>query len=1107
MSAKSSPIKPTQSENEMHINSFKSDEKSNRHSLAPSRSILKQFGNENHTLAIMPFTQQEKSSKRRVSFAPEVTLHKIHFVSQKRKSSNSISSKRKRRETIHIVPTYSAGPDSNNTFANILGSSAKGALNRLVGNTIEDDNLKDDVSQPLSTFKIFEDHSQDVGNTSKHSNIQSVDDDNNTDTNMEISVTENPTMDLTAFHNSHGLSVLDNANELVSEEEEETRTMDFTNLQSINSQIEENKIQEINNIDKDDENDNQEITMDFTVPFNKIRNFDTDVQEGSSKAETLHSIDTDFNIRDTFDFIENNAGGEDNHETNNADDGESEMEMEETEIVRANKPMAVTDINSIGNMEDKEEIIEKKNESAIAQKSEQSDVSIKEKNETVSNDSNLTTEEMTMDVTTFKFFHTAEKETLNEVSANKITSVSEKTPEKQNVPENITISSSSVRQRTRTNSNGSPNSAINNSGATEEQKIDELPRLNNSEKVETMLHDIDEQIREAENMKNKHDEKEMSQIVENDSNHQSITSKIALLTPRRNRTLSPDIDMEDTSGVRQVAGDDTTTDYTQGTLSHLGNDSDVTSEFLTTTTTTTKISLADVSVLSNDDGDSSMDSINLSSSDSSYIAVSLSEFFKDANIKFLDYIDSSNLELKMGRPLKFSEEATIYDYSKAVQLLPNLEFALHSCNELKKDITNSREEFEELEKDILEDNPQIIREYYDSNEVVKSTLRDRFQFIKTYTRSEARNTWYTWNIQNSQSLKDKYEDNNKYLKSEMEKLDSISQKLHDERNELEAQKKLLKKKLNIVKNKAEKYNSIELEKVVEKKDKLLKRTHDTIKFFQQLQSIKDNTNKMNEEVKVKSIEEESLKETVESISKEVEKNKIISIEDCKDLREKFEHIQTFSGVKFIRFTSDSILKLSLFNNNVTLEMNLEDLSANEGGVIIESKENYIHESLLQIFTNDFINHLILDKIKSNYGDTNCNKLYLYISEFTKLWQKMEKINKNIVLLSLLFPTKVSVIDDITGRDKGFNFNIRIISAEFSANFNVKLTVDEILEDNENSNEIDKLSFTMSIKDKINKECLSEHTGDKDRMDIIKSKVRNLLDSKLGSSNIFKNLEF
>ncbi|GMF52859.1 unnamed protein product [[Candida] boidinii] len=264
---------------------------------------------------------------------------------------------------------------------------------------------------------------------------------------------------------------------------------------------------------------------------------------------------------------------------------------------------------------------------------------------------------------------------------------------------------------------------------------------------------------------------------------------------------------------------------------------------------------------------------------------------------------------------------------------------------------------------------------------------------------------------------------------------------------------------------------------------------------------------MNEEVKVKSIEEESLKETVESISKEVEKNKIISIEDCKDLREKFEHIQTFSGVKFIRFTSDSILKLSLFNNNVTLEMNLEDLSANEGGVIIESKENYIHESLLQIFTNDFINHLILDKIKSNYGDTNCNKLYLYISEFTKLWQKMEKINKNIVLLSLLFPTKVSVIDDITGRDKGFNFNIRIISAEFSANFNVKLTVDEILEDNENSNEIDKLSFTMSIKDKINKECLSEHTGDKDRMDIIKSKVRNLLDSKLGSSNIFKNLEF
>ncbi|GMF04784.1 unnamed protein product [[Candida] boidinii] len=622
-----------------------------------------------------------------------------------------------------------------------------------------------------------------------------------------------------------------------------------------------------------------------------------------------------------------------------------------------------------------------------------------------------------------------------------------------------------------------------------------------------MLHDIDEQIREAENMKNQHDEKEMSPIVENDLNHQSIASKIALLTPRRNRTLSPDIDMEDTSGVRPVAGDDTTTDYTQGTLSHLGNDSDVTSEFLTTTTTTTKISLADVSVLSNDDGDSSMDSISSSSSDSSYIAVSLSEFFKDANIKFLDYIDSSNLELKMGRPLKFFEEATIYDYSKAVQLLPNLEFALHSCNELKKDITNSREEFEELEKDILEDNPQIIREYYDSNEVVKSTLRDRFQFIKTYTRSEARNTWYTWNIQNSQSLKDKYEDNNNYLKSEMEKLDSISQKLHNERNELEAQKKLLKKKLNIVKNKAEKYNSIEQEKVVEKKDKLIKRTYDAIKLFQQLQSIKDKTNKMNEELKVKSIEEESLKETVESISKEVEKNKIISIEDCKDLREKFEHIQTFSGVKFISFTSNSILKLSLFNDNVTLEMNLEDLSANEGGIIIESKENYIHESLRQIFTNDFINHLILDKIKSNNGDTNCNELYLYISEFTKLWQKMEKFNKNIVLLSLLFPTKVSVIDDITGGDKGFNFNIRIISAEYSVSFNVKLTVDEILEDKENSNEIDKLSFTMSIKDKINKECLSEHTGDKDRLDIIKCKIRNLLDSKLGSSNIFKNLKF
>lgn len=1114
MSAKSSPIKPAQSENEVHKSSPKLDEKSRRHSLAPSRSILKQFGNENHTLAIMPFTQQEKSSKRRVSFAPEVTLHKIHFVSQKRKSSNLIPSKRKRRETIHIVPTYSASPDNNNTLANILGSSARGAFNRLVGTTIEDDNLdaRDDVSQPLSTFKIFEDQSQDVGNALKSSKIQNMtdDDDNNTNTNtnMEISVTENLTMDLTAFHKSHGLSVLDNANELVSEEEE-TRTMDFTNFQSINSQNEENKIQESNNIDKDDENDNQEITMDFTVPFNKNRSLDTDVFEGSSKAETLHSIATDFNISDTFDFkIKGNTNIKDNNESNNVDDGESEMEMEETEIVRANNPIAVADLNIIDNKEDNQNITEQKSEGVVSQKSEQSDISINQKNETLSNDLNLTTDELTMDVTTFKLFNTVEKEPLNEVvSTDKISSVLEKTPEKQNVSETISTPSSSAKRRTKTDSNGSPNSAVNSGGVTEEQKIGELPQLTNHEKVETMLHDIDEQIKEAESIKSKHDVRETTPIVENDLNHQSISSKIALLTPRRNKTSAFDIDMEETSEVRSVIGNDTTTDYTEGTLLHLGNESDVTSEFLTTTTTTTKISLADVSVLSNDDADSSMDSINSSSSDSSYIAVSLPEFFKDANIKFLDYIDSSNLELKMRRPSKFSEEATIYDYSKAVQLLPNLEFALHSCNELKKDITNSREEFEELEKDILEDNPQIIREYYDSNEVVKSTLRDRFQFIKTYTRSEARNTWYTWNIQNSQSLKDKYEDNNNYLKSEMQKLESISQKLYNERNELEAQKKLLKKKLNIIKNKAEKYSSIKQEKVVEKKDKLIERTLDTIKLFQELQSIKDNTNKINEEVKVKSTEEESLKEAVESINKEVEENKIISIEDCKDLKEKFELIQNFSGVKFKKFTSDSILELSLFDDKVTLEMNLNKLSANEGcSTIIESKENYIHESLLQIFTNDFINNLVLEKIKSNNNDTNTNILYSYISEFTEIWKKIEKFNKNIVLLSLLFPTKVSVINDISGKDKGFNFNIRIINIEYSVNFNVKFTIDEILEDKEKSNETDKINFTMSIRDKINKECLSEHTGKKDRMDIIKSKVRNLLDSKLGSSNMFRNLK-
>lgn len=83
----------------------------------------------------------------------------------------------------------------------------------------------------------------------------------------------------------------------------------------------------------------------------------------------------------------------------------------------------------------------------------------------------------------------------------------------------------------------------------------------------------------------------------------------------------------------------------------------------------------------------------------------------------------------------------------ATTLVPELSMFQHSCHEMKSYLSTGKDVVRTIEAEVLEEQPQLFREYMSAPPKERQIMDDQFRAMKAHARLESKGTWYQWRSQ------------------------------------------------------------------------------------------------------------------------------------------------------------------------------------------------------------------------------------------------------------------------------------------------------------------------------------------------------------------------
>lgn len=144
-----------------------------------------------------------------------------------------------------------------------------------------------------------------------------------------------------------------------------------------------------------------------------------------------------------------------------------------------------------------------------------------------------------------------------------------------------------------------------------------------------------------------------------------------------------------------------------------------------------------------------------------YPLISLTEFLKSIKVDFMDNLFLNNSTLHdthaLFNPATSGDTSTwkLKDYVYATTKIPRLEMYTFSIHEMRKNISEARLLFDQLDQETREEtNPLLFREFLEAGPEMKQAMIAQFKLIKHYSRLQARGVWYDWRLQLTSGLRD-----------------------------------------------------------------------------------------------------------------------------------------------------------------------------------------------------------------------------------------------------------------------------------------------------------------------------------------------------------------
>jgi hypothetical protein len=218
------------------------------------------------------------------------------------------------------------------------------------------------------------------------------------------------------------------------------------------------------------------------------------------------------------------------------------------------------------------------------------------------------------------------------------------------------------------------------------------------------------------------------------------------------------------------------------------------------------------------------------------------EFFDDLNVNedFTTEIKPLS-DAKPATPLD-------YTIAKSIKI-PWLELYSFSCDELQKNMNGLKQLFDNLSEEFVEENPRMVREYYETSSILQQKkFGDHLIQMKQYSDHQAEKAWYSWREKLLDELHfrleksiDVLKEDNDVVESSLEELEIIQLSLNEENNQLERQIAALMEKKSLI-------ESSERESLIQRRTELLSEVHGYIEGKSQAEKLEAQVEQLQEQM-------------------------------------------------------------------------------------------------------------------------------------------------------------------------------------------------------------------------------------------------------------------
>ena len=421
--------------------------------------------------------------------------------------------------------------------------------------------------------------------------------------------------------------------------------------------------------------------------------------------------------------------------------------------------------------------------------------------------------------------------------------------------------------------------------------------------------------------------------------------------------------------------------------------------------------------------------------DDHYSPVTLKEFMEDIHVNFYDDLD-------MGSDYRTSfsnitKEYTIEDYSIALPKLELLGLYEFSCEELKKNIEEGRKVFAEYNNTIEINNPPLFREYYSSDENTKLNMNLKLQQLKDYARLQSKKIWYDWRTQLTENLLHELSIRLQNMQNDKESLTTDIVKVDELRKISKERLESLRLRMDHARQLKQKLSELDKDEFLRIKESLLKTGSELLSIKNELEMKNKQFLELSAKIRQISSDQEHLQRGISECKKTLSRYRNYDRDEIVLLTLKFKFLQQYSKLDFVSM-NDKIMDFE-YDKTFNVSFDFRDISNPHNLMVstIPNESKKAENGRGFVIKNKFLEELTVSILKNVQASNMIDKF----QAFAKIWKQAKQFDRDIFKIGLICP----VSSDLKGSTLTISFSYCNFVKDYKLHISCVLELEQLLD--------------------------------------------------------------